>query len=86
MFPEAAQYDMTRIPGQVAGIDPVGTARMKMLTGHLFYGLHNGYDNFQGYITLLRESVDRVVSFYNEARLRGKEKPESVVKIIRERN
>jgi hypothetical protein len=64
MFPEAAQYDITRIPGQVAGIDPAVTSRMKMLTGHQFYGLHEEYENCRGYITLLRETVERVVSFY----------------------
>ena len=37
---------------------------IRMLKGHMRFGLHKHFDGCAKYITMLREPVDRVVSFY----------------------
>jgi hypothetical protein len=47
-------------------------AQIRMLTGHLPYGLHEYLPGPATYFTLLREPVDRVISFYYYVRRNSK--------------
>ena len=41
-----------------------GLDSIKILTGHMGFGLHNHFQNESIYFTLLRNPVDRIISHY----------------------
>ncbi|MCA9958744.1 MAG: sulfotransferase family 2 domain-containing protein [Anaerolineales bacterium] len=55
-----AQQDIARFKS----LSEAERARIKMLNGHLAYGLHDYMVGPTTYFTILREPIDRIVSFY----------------------
>jgi hypothetical protein len=52
-------------------LDPADRARLRLVHGHLAYGLHEALPGPCSYFTLLREPVDRVASFFYFVREQG---------------
>ena len=45
-------------------LDQAEKAKIKILMGHMYFGLHQFLDSPATYITMLREPIDRVISYY----------------------
>lgn len=65
LFPEAAITDISKYDALLEAMPGNKKSEFQMLTGHVFYGLHRHFDNFSGYISLVRDPADRIISFYH---------------------
>lgn len=52
------------------GLDPAGQAQIRLLTGHLTFGAHEGLQRPTRYFTIMRDPVELVLSFYYYIRSR----------------
>jgi hypothetical protein len=55
---------------ELEGLSPKHLARIRVVMGHLWFGIHEGIPGPATYFTMLREPVDRVLSMYQQ-RKRG---------------
>jgi hypothetical protein len=73
-YPRRSDYWLTRDNLDLDKLKGMSTARraeIRMLRGHFWYGVHEYIPRPTTYFTVLREPIDRVISFYyNKRRLR----------------
>ena len=68
---ETLAFDGNNHPEEIAefiGAPEADRARYRLIKGHLAFGLHRHIPRDSTYVTLLRDPINRVISFYDHAR------------------
>lgn len=66
-YPEGTVYTLdyaTHTVESFKRLDPAGQAKIRLLTGHLEYGVHNDLNRPTRYFTIMRDPIELVLSFY----------------------
>ena len=65
LFPEASISDIRGYERLLREMPYEERQSIRFLTGHMYFGVHNAFDSTATYVTMLRDPIDRLISYYN---------------------